>query len=108
MNAPTAIQITVHVKKVENLISASKRFIEEGKMVDLSSLGEKVRILSEDLQKCDRQVASPFIKQLEKLVDSLGEIEKMLEASQQNMEKNQSELKHKKARNAYQKGKKNE
>ena len=106
MSVPTAIQLTVHMEKVENLISASKRLIDEGKMVDLSSLGEKIKTLTDDLQRCDPRTAQPFIKPLENLIDSLSEIEKTLMVSHQNMEKTQSEMEHKKARNAYQKGKK--
>ncbi|MDH5771584.1 MAG: hypothetical protein OEY84_00450 [Rhodospirillaceae bacterium] len=108
MNAPTAAEISQQLEKIESLIGTSKRFIEEGKMVDLGSLEEKIRTLTDGLKQCDQQTAKPFLDPLSKLIDSLDEIEKTLEASRQNIEKTQSELEHKKARNAYQKSKKTE
>lgn len=106
MSAPTAIQITIQMEKVENLISASKRLLEEGKMVDLSAMEERIRELTDNLKKCDPETARPFLEAVGNLIDSLTGIEKSLKDHQLELIKGGAELDRKKARNAYQNDKK--
>ncbi|MCK4939251.1 MAG: hypothetical protein KAR80_03085 [Rhodospirillaceae bacterium] len=102
MNNPTAAQISQQLEKVESLITTSKRLLEEGKMVDLSALEERIRELTDNLKKCDPETAKPFLEAVHKLIDSLEGIEQNLEDHQQELLKGKEELERKKARNAYQ------
>ncbi len=106
MSNPTAAEISQQMEQVESLITTSRRLLEEGKMVDLSAMEERIRELTDNLKKCDPETARPFIEAVSNLIDSLTGIEESLKDHQQELLKGEAELDRKKARNAYQNDKK--
>ena len=94
------------MEKVESLINTSRRLLEEGKMVDLNAMEERIRELTDNLKKCDPETAKPFLEAVGNLIDSLTGIEKNLKDHQLELLKGKAELDRKKARNAYQNDKK--
>lgn len=102
MSNRTAADISQQMEKVESLLNTSKRLLQEGKMVDLSALEDRIRELSDSLNKCDPETSRPFIEPVNNLIDSLEGIETSLINHQKELEIGQSEMERKKARNAYQ------
>lgn len=101
MTGPGASEISQQLEKVESIISTASRLVDEGKMVDLAALQDRVAELTEMIKLANPETASPFRPSLQKLIDSLDNLEAGMEALHREVTKAEALMEQKKARSAY-------